>query len=165
MSNIRRSMMAASRGGGSAIDWETIGHGMIDYTTPFSVPAGILPTFADVGDKSYAFISRANLISVNFEGQSYIPERICQGCTSLTSLTFSSNLVRIGNYAFYNCTSLQEVIVQKDTPPTLGSTSLGNCHSLAAIYVPDASVDAYKAANGWSTYANIIKGISERPTT
>ena len=32
-----------------------------------------------------------------------------------------------------------------------------------AIYVPDLSVDAYKTANGWSSHASIIKGLSEYP--
>lgn len=31
----------------------------------------------------------------------------------------------------------------------------------ANIYVPDESVDAYKSADGWSNYANIIKPLSE----
>ncbi|MDO4511774.1 MAG: dockerin type I repeat-containing protein [Bacteroidales bacterium] len=31
------------------------------------------------------------------------------------------------------------------------------------IYVPDASVAAYKAALGWKEYASHIKGLSEEP--
>ena len=41
----RRNMLGES---GSAIDWATIGHGMVDLTTPFEIPAEILPIFTDV---------------------------------------------------------------------------------------------------------------------
>jgi hypothetical protein len=152
--------MGAKSGG---IDWATIGHGMVDYTTPFSVPAEIIPTISGIGDKTYMFIFRGNLQSIDFESLSYIPERFCQGCTSLTTITFPTTMIRIGGYSFYGCTSLQEVIVQKDTPPALGANVFGNCTSLAVIYVPDASVSAYQGASQWSTYASIIKPISQRP--
>jgi hypothetical protein len=36
------------------------------------------------------------------------------------------------------------------------------CSALESIYVPNALVDSFKSANGWSTYASKIKGISEK---
>lgn len=44
-------------------------------------------------------------------------------------------------------------------PPTLGTT---NNSGTATIYVPDESVDAYKAATNWSTtqIANRIRPLS-----
>lgn len=156
----RRGAMMRSRSGG--IDWATIGHGMLDFTTPFSVPAEALPYFTSVGAGTYLFIGRANLQNIDFTGQIYIPERICQG-VGISTLTLPDTIIRIGNYAFYGSESLTEVISEKSTPPTLGNGALQGNTSLQSIYVPDASVSAYQAASGWSTYASIIKGISERP--
>lgn len=157
---LRRGLMGAKSGG---VDWATIGHGMIDCSTPFSVPAEVLPLFGSVSVFSYLFIGRSNLKSIGFEGQSYIPERICQGC-GLTTVTFPDTLERIGNYAFYGNLSLTEVISLATTPPTFGTSALQGCTALASIYVPDASVSTYQGTSGWSTYASIIKPISQRPT-
>lgn len=49
------------------------------------------------------------------------------------------------------------------TPPTL-SGAFDACTALTNIYVPDASVTAYKEATNWSTYASRIKGISALAT-
>lgn len=157
----RRAAMMQSRSGG--IDWETIGRGMIDLTTPFVIDAEILPTFGSNYAYSYLFINRTNLKAIDFTGQRYIPERICQA-NGITTLNLPSTIIRIGNYAFYGCLSLMEIISEADTPPTMDRSAIQGCTSLAAIYVPDASVSAYQGASGWSTYASIIKPISQRPT-
>ena len=157
----RRGAMMQSRSGG--IDWETIGRGMVDYTTPFEIPAEILPHFSAVTVYMYMFVGRGNLKSIDFSGQIYIPDRICQNAGILT-LTLPDTLLRIGGYTFYGCKSLTEIISEKTTPPTLGTDAFTQCTALTGIYVPDASVSTYQAASGWSTYASLIKPISQRPT-
>lgn len=156
---LRRGLMGTRNG----IDWATIGHGMLDLTTPFDVPAGAIPYFTAVTVGTYLFIGRTNLQNIDFTGQIYIPERICQG-VGISTLTLPDTITRIGNYAFYGCVSLTEVISEKSTPPTLGTGALQGCTSLTSIYVPDASVSTYQGTSGWSTYASIIKPISQRPT-
>jgi len=157
----RRAAMMQSRGGGT--DWENIGRGMVDYTTPFEIPSEILPYFGSVSVYMYMFVARGNLKSIDFSGQIYIPDRICQN-TGILTLTLPDTLQRIGGYAFYGCKSLTEIISEKTTPPTLGADVFTQCTALTGIYVPDASVSAYQAASGWSKYASIIKPISQRPT-
>ena len=53
---------------------------------------------------------------------------------------------------------LGDTLLYPTTPPTLSSNALdytNNC----PIYVPSASVNAYKSANNWSTYASRIQAI------
>ena len=79
-------------------------------------------------------------------------------CTSLTSINIPSGVIGIGYSAFYNCTSLSGITVEAVTPPTLGYSAFdytNNC----PIYVPSESVNTYKSASGWSTYADRIKPI------
>ena len=45
------------------------------------------------------------------------------------------------------------------TPPTLGANAFNN--TTCKIYVPDASVSAYKAATNWSTYASRIFSLTQ----
>ena len=86
-----------------------------------------------------------------------IGEQAFIACTSLTSVTIPNSVISINQYAFYWCRSLTSITVNATTPPTLigGSAFNGtNC----PIYVPSASVEAYKSA--WSQYASRIQPIS-----
>ena len=79
--------------------------------------------------------------------------------TALTSVDLPSSIVQINNQAFFACFKLSYIIVRATTPPTMGSNVLPN--TIGSIYVPDASVSAYQAANNWSIFADKIKPISE----
>ena len=81
-----------------------------------------------------------------------------QKCAKLTALVIPSNISYIGTSAFYNCSGLTSITVHSVTPPTLGSGVFGNTNN-CPIYVPLESVDAYKAASGWSSYASRIQAI------
>ena len=87
-----------------------------------------------------------------------IGQSMFQKCTKLITLVIPSNISSINNYAFSGCTILTSITVESATPPTLGYgvfDSTNNC----PIYVPSESVDAYKAASKWSSYASRIQAI------
>ncbi|MBQ5752929.1 MAG: hypothetical protein IIV91_01810, partial [Alistipes sp.] len=58
--------------------------------------------------------------------------------------------------AFNFCSALKKVYCKPTTPPSLGSSVFDGNASGKRIYVPTASVDAYKAATRWSSYASAI---------
>jgi hypothetical protein len=65
---------------------------------------------------------------------------------------------------FSGCTSLETVICYATNPPSLASYVFNNtpiASGTGFIYVPDASVDTYKAATNWSQYQARIKPLSE----
>jgi len=74
------------------------------------------------------------------------------------TIEISKNVTSIGWGAFYYCTSLTSVTVNAATPPTLGSNAFSDTND-CPIYVPSGSVNAYKAASGWSTYSSRIQAI------
>ena len=84
------------------------------------------------------------------------------GCTSLPEITLPAGVTSIGFSAFEKCSSLKYIRIEATTPPTLASTN-AIPSTIGAIYVPDASVEAYQAATNWSSFASKIKGISEMP--
>ena len=90
------------------------------------------------------------------EGVTHIGRSAFQNGTSLTSATLPSTLTRIDETVFDGCSSLTSVTVNATTPPTLYAAAFGGSYP---IYVPAESVDAYKAANNWSTYASRIEAI------
>ena len=96
---------------------------------------------------------------------SAIGGRAFQGCSSLINVTIGNNVATIAYNAFYGCSSLKSVYCKPTTPPTAhrGASSgawvvFNNNAKGRLIYVPRASVDAYKAADGWSDYADSIVG-------
>ncbi|MBQ1968461.1 MAG: leucine-rich repeat domain-containing protein, partial [Flavobacteriales bacterium] len=79
-------------------------------------------------------------------------------CSGLTSVTIPNSVTRIGDSAFLNCNSLVTVHCRPVTPPTLWEDVFRFNASGRKIYVPAASVEDYKTAANWSTYADDIIG-------
>ena len=79
-------------------------------------------------------------------------------CSSLTSITIPDSVTSIGGYAFCHCSSLTSVYCKPTTPPTGSISMFAYNASGRKIYVPQASVNVYRTANGWSDYASSIEG-------
>lgn len=127
------------------------------------------------------FESCKNLRNVSLPNSiTFIPDSTFNACSSLTNIIIPNSVTRIGSSAFYYCnlssinipsgvtfmgdevfarnSGMTSVTVNAITPPTLGSKVFdytNNC----PIYVPCESVEAYKAASDWRSYASRIYGI------
>ena len=80
---------------------------------------------------------------------------------NIKTLIIGSGVTSIGNNAFARTSSVagSTITVLATTPPTLGDNMVFNGWDNAPIYVPAASVNLYKAASGWSRYADRIQAI------
>lgn len=84
--------------------------------------------------------------------------------TNLTKLVFPSTIESVSSFSCSRCSSLYTVICNAINPPALGSSVFSStpiASGTGYIYVPDASVDAYKSATNWATYESQIKPLSE----
>ena len=83
-------------------------------------------------------------------------------CKELTSVTIPETVSSMGEQTFIDCINLKEVFCKAVVPPTVADNLMFadmRRHYLGCkIYVPRASVEAYKKADGWSTYADYIEG-------
>ena len=79
-------------------------------------------------------------------------------CSGMTNCTIGNGVTSIGEAAFWWCHALTSITIEATTPPSLGDSVFKNTN-ISAIYVPSASVDTYKSATGWSTYASRIQAI------
>ena len=78
-----------------------------------------------------------------------------QNCTSLLEVTLPSTLQSIDDEAFMGCTSLTDIVVNGDSPPTLGERVFYNS-PLQHIYVTEECYQYIRFAPGWSDYSRII---------
>ena len=85
----------------------------------------------------------------------YLGDFCFYGCTSLTSITIPNSVTWLGGDCFYGCTNLKEVTCLAETPPsTYGSFE---DEAQKTLYVPEASVEAYKTSSDeWSDFGKIL---------
>jgi len=85
-------------------------------------------------------------------------------CSGLTSVTIGSGVTSIGNYAFEGA-DIPTVISLIENPFTItGKTSDSrtfsqNTFNNATLYVPNGTIDKYKATDGWKDFV-FIEGIT-----
>ena len=104
---------------------------------------------------SYAFSGCRGLKSVTIpDNVTSIGSDAFLNCSSLTSVTIGNGVTNIENYVFENCIRLKTIRISAINPPALGSNVFDT--SIEKIIVPKSSIDAYKSASGWSTYADKI---------
>ena len=79
-----------------------------------------------------------------------------QRCYSLRNITIPDSVTDIGAYAFADCGAIAYHF-KRNTPPTLSNTNAFSGISADTVfYVPASSLNAYKTASRWSTYADRI---------
>ena len=85
------------------------------------------------------------------------------GCSKLTTVAFPA-ATSIDKEAFRSCSKLTALILRSETMATAGSNVLRStpiASGTGYIYTPAALCDSYRAASGWSTYANQIRALED----
>lgn len=80
---------------------------------------------------------------------------LCQGCTTLEEFVIGKNVTDITSFSIISDTPIKILRVLATTPPTC-ATYDAQVPNLEKIIVPKSAINAYKAATGWSTYADKI---------
>ncbi len=121
--------------------------------TSINIPDGV----TQIGNNAFGFCS--NLKSINIpDGVTQIGNSAFHSCSNLTSIVLPASLERINYGAFKYCYALETIDCKAIEPPFLGVDVFNECSALKAINVPTASVEDYKAADGWKEYADKIVG-------
>lgn len=112
---------------------------------------------------SSCFTSCGSLPSISLpEGTTTVPASFASNDYCLVEMLLPSTITSIQSSAFTNDYSLAQLVCLALTPPTLAATSVfSGAQAVFRIYVPDASVVAYKAATNWSSFANQILPLSD----
>lgn len=112
-------------------DIESIGSSAFDGCSSMDIELLSLPKITEVEDNSF------------------------RGCASIRAFEIGSEVSSIGGDALKGCTSLERIITKTNAPSQIVGGALDDTNN-CPIYVPDQSVEAYKTATNWVTYADRI---------
>ena len=76
-------------------------------------------------------------------------------CTTLKELTLSKNVSSIEACAFENCTAITKMTVLATVPPAVETEPFFGIDKSIPVYVPAASLAAYKTAEVWKEFTNL----------
>ena len=134
----------------------TIGYGAFywcDSLTSVIIPDSVTTIGYD------AFYGCSSLTSVTIpDSVTEIGESAFAYCDSLTSVTIPDSVTTIGGSVFADCSSLTSVYCKPATPPAGDAYMFDDNASNRIIYVPTDSVEVYKSASYWNSYAYAIVG-------
>ncbi len=112
---------------------------------------GYLNSFARAGLSEYTIPDNVSIIGESsFRG------------VQITSITIPQSVSQIEQSAFQYCPKLTTIYCKPTTPPSISPyESFDTELDGRTFYVPSASVEAYKTAENWSTFANQIVGYED----
>jgi hypothetical protein len=90
------------------------------------------------------------------KGISRIFDKEFSSLFEMTSIVIPNSVMEIGEKAFTGCRNLTEITCLATTPPSLGWDAFQYVPKDIPLYVPAKSVDAYKQAEQWKDFPNII---------
>ncbi len=137
------------------------------HTAKVFTAAGNIPDYIEDDEVTYYITEIGDYAYYNdqTEGYFYFGANIAkvgahafEGCSRAIEFTFRSTVLdEIGDEAFKNCKLLGWLNFDTQMPPVLGSNAFSGDGFLNHINVyPSSVLNAYKAAAGWSTYADKI---------
>ena len=141
----------------------------------FTIPNSV----TRIGD--YAFYECIGLTSVTIPNSvTSIGRSTFSGCSSLTSITIPNSVTNMGSYAFSGCSGLTSINIPNSVT-SIGGSAFSGCSSLTSVYnyaatpqaiysnvfyelnlstctlyVPEESIELYRAADVWKEFGNII---------
>lgn len=120
--------------------------------TEYTIPDGV----TTIGDN--VFFGCTNLTRITIpHGVETIAFQAFRECSGITEITIPESVTTVKEGAFCTCKSLTIVYCKPIVPPAL-EVNIFSESPIGVIHVPQASVEAYKSADGWSEFADKIEG-------
>ena len=115
-----------------------------------------LPLGTQIGDGAFNCSGIEKIIIP--EGYLTVGGSLAGGIIRCRLIDFPSTITSIGDKLLWAVKDMVTIVCRAVTPPTLGGWGYNGIP--VAIYVPDASIDAYKVATNWSVQSSKIKPLS-----
>ena len=122
--------------------------------TSITIPDGV----TGIGASAFEECSALTSITIP-DGVTSIGNGAFSGCSGLTSITIPNSVTSIGHWAFWFCTGLTSVVSLIEEPFDINYYVFSDeTYSNATLYVPDGTIDKYKATESWNKFLHIEEG-------
>ena len=129
--------------------------------TSITIPNSV----TSIGDRAFEFCRSLTSVTINSNAivsRTYYSSNISHIFGSqVTEYIIGEGVTSIGDWAFYDCSSLTSITCEAETPPTVGSGAFNGVSTSIPVYVPCGCVSAYKRASGWNRFTNIQEPLVE----
>ena len=103
--------------------------------------------------------------TVVYNGKTYkvtsIDNHAFGSCDALTSITIPNSVTSIGDWAFSSCVNLSFLTSLITDPGSISVNAFGKDEFASlTLYVPEGSVEKYRAAEGWNQFQRYAAGIA-----
>lgn len=118
----------------------------------------ILPeNITAIGLKSFSDCPKLASVSIP-DGVISFGTNAFYGCSKLLSVTIPAKVTTIDYGAFQECTALKEIHCKALIPVKITAFTFHGCSTATCkVFVPKGTAEAYKSADGWKTFKNIIE--------
>lgn len=131
---------------------ETASNTLITGCVSTSIPNSV----TSIGDWAFGGCSHLQNIAIPNSVTSF-GKRAFSSCSGLENITIPNSVISIGDMVFYDCSGLKSITTLSFTPPTLGTKNFTDeQYASIPLYVPQSSIETYKAADGWKNFYNIL---------
>ena len=122
--------------------------GLTEVTIPNSVKT--------IGSGAFAYCTGLTSITIP-ESVITIGFAAFELCTGLTEVTIGGPVASIGNSAFKDCTGFGTLQSYATIPPAIEANTFSSYN--ATLYVPVDCGDAYRGAEHWANFTNIVESL------
>ena len=131
-----------------------------NISNAFQYCTGELTISCNTDDNYSSVFGGSNFTSVIFsDNVTRIGNYLFYNNDSLNAVTCGSGITSIGTYAFYDCSNLHSVYCRPTAPPVLDNNEVFNYNSSnRRFYVPKTSLYLYKGNDAWKAYFDKIEG-------
>ena len=144
-----------------------IGEGTFHYCR--SLSQIVIPSSVEsIGKEAFMFCEALETVEMKYElktlniggviatsdrGVQTIDEDAFNNCINLTTVKLPKTVTKIGDFAFYDCWKLNVIHCENPDPPrAYYGTFSGVNRPACSLYVPEASIDAYKNTSPWDLF-------------
>ena len=115
---------------------------------------------SSIGVNAFVYCYKLKAIDLGSSSLISLVNSIFYGCSMLSNLTVPSTVTTFEAGSVSGCTSLSTLKIKNSTPPTVLSDTFNSVNKTTCVlHVPIGSLAAYRAAQYWTEFINIIEDL------